>query len=82
MVNFTNWLTYRDRPVPDAKIATCPFKRLFKSTATSTNVQTGLSSFCDPPTPYTRARMLVHQYGLGESRGLQHGAMVENTGGR
>jgi len=56
MVNFTNWLTYRDRPVPDAKIATCPFKRLFKSTATSTNVQTGLSSFCDPPTPNTPER--------------------------
>ena len=30
MVNSTNWLTYRDRPVPHAKIAICPFKRLFQ----------------------------------------------------
>jgi hypothetical protein len=51
MVNFTNWLTYRDRPVPDAKIAIYPFKRLFQVNGTSTNVQTGLSSFCDLPTP-------------------------------
>jgi len=26
MVNFTNWLTYRDRPVPDVKIAIYPFQ--------------------------------------------------------
>lgn len=51
MVNFCNWLTYRDRPVPDAKIAIYPFKRVFQVNGTSTNVQNGMSSFCDLPTP-------------------------------
>ena len=51
MVNFCNWLTYRDRPVPDAKVAIYPFKRVFQVNGTSTNVQSGLSSFCDLPTP-------------------------------
>ena len=51
MVNFCNWLTYRDRPVPDAKVAIYPFKRVFQVNGTSTNVQNGMSSFCDLPTP-------------------------------
>ena len=51
MVNFCNWLTYRDRPVPDARIAIYPFKRVFQVNGTSTNVQNGMSSFCDLPTP-------------------------------
>jgi hypothetical protein len=44
-------MTYRDRPVPDAKIAIYPFKRVFQVNGTSTNVQNGMSSFCDLPTP-------------------------------
>ena len=51
MVNFCNWLTYRDRPVPDAKVAIYPFKRVFQVNGTSTNIQNGMSSFCDLPTP-------------------------------
>ena len=56
MVNFCNWLTYRDRPVPDAKVAIYPFKRVFQVNGTSTNVQNGMSSFCDLPTPALRRR--------------------------
>jgi hypothetical protein len=37
--------------VPDAKVAIYPFKRVFQVNGTSTNIQTGLSSFCDLPTP-------------------------------
>lgn len=48
---FTNWLTYRDRTVPDARIAIYPFKRVFQVNGTSTDVQSGLSQFCDLPTP-------------------------------
>ncbi len=51
MVNFCNWLTYRDRTIPDAKIAIYPFKRVFQVNGTSTNIQNGMSSFCDLPTP-------------------------------
>jgi hypothetical protein len=48
---FTNWLTYRDRTVPEARIAIYPFKRVFQVNGTSTDVQSGLSQFCDLPTP-------------------------------
>ncbi len=48
---FTNWLTYRDRTVPDARVAIYPFKRVFQVNGTSTDVQSGLSQFCDLPTP-------------------------------
>jgi hypothetical protein len=43
------WLTYRDRPVPDAKVAIYPFKRLFIVAGVSTDVQTGLSTMCYLP---------------------------------
>ena len=73
MVNFCNWLTYRDRPVPDAKVAIYPFKRVFQVNGTSTNVQNGMSSFCDLPTPGApRTRMLVHQYGRGDTGRFHH----------
>jgi hypothetical protein len=48
---FTNWLSYRDRTVPDARVAIYPFKRVFQVNGTSTAVQSGLSQFCDLPTP-------------------------------
>jgi uncharacterized protein DUF1329 len=83
MVNFTNWLTYRDRPVPDAKIAIYPFKRLFQVNGTSTNVQTGLSSFCDLPTPNATERECWYiNMGSVNRADFTTGAMVENTGGR
>jgi hypothetical protein len=43
------WLTYRDRPVPDARVAIYPFKRSFVVSASSIDVQTGLSTACYLP---------------------------------
>ena len=39
----------RDRPVPDAKVAIYPFKRVFVVGAVSTDVQTGLATMCYLP---------------------------------
>jgi hypothetical protein len=41
--NFTNWLTYRDRPVPDARVAIYPYKRLFEVAEATTEIASGLS---------------------------------------
>jgi hypothetical protein len=41
--NFTNWLTYRDRPVPDARVAIYPYKRLFEVAEATTEIESGLS---------------------------------------
>ena len=35
------WVAYRDRPVPDARVAIYPFRRLFVVAAVSTDVQSG-----------------------------------------
>ena len=43
------WLTYRDRPVPDAKVAIYPFKRLFVVGAVSTDEQSGFATMCYLP---------------------------------
>jgi hypothetical protein len=43
------WLAYRDRPVPDAKVAIYPFKREFVVGAVSTDVQTGQATMCYLP---------------------------------
>ncbi len=45
------WLTYRDRPVPDARVAIYPFKRLFDVDTSSLDVQTGYATFCAMPAP-------------------------------
>ena len=83
IVNFTNWLTYRDRPVPDAKIAIYSFKRLFQVNGTSTNVQTGLSSFCDLPMPNAPDRECWYiNMGSVNRADFTTGAMVETAGGR
>ena len=42
-------VAFRDRPVPDAKIAIYPFKRLFVVGAVSTDVQSGLATMCYLP---------------------------------
>jgi Protein of unknown function (DUF1329) len=41
--------TYRDRPVPDAKIAIYPFKREFIVAASSIDLQSGISTTCYLP---------------------------------
>ncbi|MFZ0659075.1 MAG: DUF1329 domain-containing protein [Candidatus Binataceae bacterium] len=83
MLNFTNWLTYRDRPVPDARIAIYPFKRVFQVNGTSTNIQTGLSSFCDLPTPNAPEHECWYiNMGAVSRDDVTPDAMVKNTAGR
>lgn len=41
--------TYRDRPVPDAKVAVYPFKRQFNIAGSSVDVQTGMVTTCYLP---------------------------------
>jgi len=43
------WLTYRDRPVPDARIAIYPFPRQFVLAASSLDLQTGIGTTCYLP---------------------------------
>lgn len=43
------WLTYRDRPVPDAKVAIYPFKREFVIGADSIDTQSGFATMCYLP---------------------------------
>ncbi len=50
------WLAYRDRPVPDAKVAIYPFKREFVVGADSIDVQSGLASMCYLPGQNTPER--------------------------
>lgn len=47
--NHIYWLTIRDRPVPDAKVAIYPFKRAFVVGAVSTDVQSSLATMCYLP---------------------------------
>jgi hypothetical protein len=50
------WLTHRDRPVPDARIAIYPFKRSFVVGASSVDVQSGFSTMCYLPGQNTPER--------------------------
>jgi hypothetical protein len=43
------WMAYRDRPVPDARVAVYPFKREFEVGAVSTDVQSGFATMCYLP---------------------------------
>ncbi|MBV8137497.1 MAG: DUF1329 domain-containing protein [Deltaproteobacteria bacterium] len=43
------YLAYRDRPVPDARVAIYPFKREFVVGAVSTDVQSGQATMCYLP---------------------------------
>jgi Protein of unknown function (DUF1329) len=54
--NHIYWLTYRDRPVPDARIAIYPFKREFVVGAASTDVQSGMTTMCYLPGQNTPER--------------------------
>ena len=49
-------LTYRDRPVPDARIAIYPFPRQFVIAASSIDLQSGISTTCYLPSPNTPER--------------------------
>ncbi len=74
------WLAFRDRPVPDARVAIYPFKREFVVGAASIDTQ---GNFCDDVLSarpaHARARMLVHQHG-SDRQGFLHGE-VDGGGG-
>ncbi len=48
--------TYRDRPVPDARVAIYPFEREFVLASSSIDVQSGLATTCYLPGPDTPER--------------------------
>ncbi len=50
------WLTYRDRPVPDARVAIYPFKREFIVGAASIDMQANFSTMCYLPGQHTPER--------------------------
>jgi uncharacterized protein DUF1329 len=54
--NQIHWLAYRDRPVPDARVAIYPFKREFVVATAQTDVQGGLSTMCYLPSAETNER--------------------------
>lgn len=54
--NFTNWLAYRDRPVPDARVAIYPYKRVFEAAEAITDVKAGLSEVYYRPSRHTQER--------------------------
>lgn len=54
--NFTNWLVYRDRPVPSARVAIYPYKRLFEVAEATTDVKSGLSEVHYLPSHHTEER--------------------------
>ena len=54
--NYTSWMTYRDRPVPAARIAIYPFKREFQVGSSTVDVQSGFSSVCYHPAQNTAER--------------------------
>jgi hypothetical protein len=47
--NHLSWLAYRDRPVPDAKVAIYPFKREYVVGVSSTDVQASSATMCYLP---------------------------------
>jgi hypothetical protein len=51
--NHIYWLTYRDRPVRDARVAIYPFKRSFVVGAAATDVQSGMAAMCYLPSRNT-----------------------------
>jgi hypothetical protein len=50
------WLTYRDRPVPDARVAVYPFKREFVIGAAAIDTQSNFSTMCYLPGQHTPER--------------------------
>jgi len=49
--NYTAWVAYRDRAIPDARIAVYPFKRLFHVGASIEDVNSGFATMCYMPSP-------------------------------
>jgi hypothetical protein len=47
---------YRDRPVPDARVAIYPYKRMFQTALVDENVQDGFSTVLSTPAPHSDER--------------------------
>jgi uncharacterized protein DUF1329 len=54
--NYTRWSAYRDRPVPDARVAIFPFKRVFQTAASIIDLKSGFASTCYSPAPESAER--------------------------
>jgi Protein of unknown function (DUF1329) len=50
------WLTYRDRPVPDARVAIYPFRREFVVAVNAVDTQSGFATVCYLPGQHTPER--------------------------
>ncbi len=51
--NYVTWMAYRDRAVPDARIAIFPFKRLFQVGASIDDLPAGFATMCYLPSQDT-----------------------------
>ena len=71
------WLAYRDRPVPDARVAIYPFKREFIVGAAAIDVQANFSTMCYLPGQHTPERECWY-INMGRRQGFPHG---EGDGG-
>ncbi|HVC45555.1 MAG TPA: DUF1329 domain-containing protein, partial [Candidatus Binataceae bacterium] len=70
--------TYRDRPVPEAKVAIYPFKREFNVAASSADLQSGMVTTCYLPGPDTPERECWYiNMGAVDKEFLSTGAMAK-----
>jgi uncharacterized protein DUF1329 len=54
--NNVYWVAYRDRPVPDARVAIYPFKRVFVVGASENDEESGMTAMCYLPGQHTPER--------------------------
>jgi Protein of unknown function (DUF1329) len=54
--NYISWMAYRDRSVPDARIAIYPFKRVFQAGASIDDLKSGFATMCYLPAQDTGER--------------------------
>lgn len=54
--NYISWMAYRDRAVPDARVAIYPFKRVFQVGASIDDLKGGFASMCYLPAQDTPER--------------------------
>jgi len=54
--NYISWMAYRDRSVPNARIAIFPFKRVFQAGASIDDLKGGFATMCYLPAQDTNER--------------------------
>jgi hypothetical protein len=83
--NNVYWVAYRDRPVPDARVAIYPFNRVFVVGASENDVQSGFTAMCFLPGRDTPERECWYiNMGAVDKEFCRVGAMVNaaTSGGR